>query len=199
MQKTRIALFPLQVFLLPGEKMQLHIFEERYRQLLNECQTTGSEFGIPYTENGQLTGVGCVVRLIRIVDTYDNGSSDIEVECTALFKVNEFYSTMMDKLYPGGDVSIIEGEDLEPISANLMCAFNEYVSHSRIEFDQSTLSIDLSVFEIASFVGLNERDKLKMAKLSSWVARERLVLNQIAINNKVLEQSNSIEGNFFLN
>ena len=196
MQKTQLALFPLEVFLLPGEKMRLHIFEERYRQLLIECETTESEFGIPYSENGQLSGVGCSVRLAQIVREYENGSSDIEVECTALFRINEFYTKMENKLYPGGEVSIIDEDDLEPISPELMRAFDEYTSNAKIELIPDMLPIDLSLFQIAALVGLNEKDKLK-ALIPSELDKLEINWTRLDLYRTVLSDLSDLENVFY--
>lgn len=199
MQKTQLALFPLQLFLLPGERTNLHIFEDRYRQLLEDCESSKILFGIPYAENGYLSGVGCVVKLNRILKKYENGSSDIEVEATEIFRIDQFYMRFGEKLYPGGDVSVLEQDELEPISIKLLSALDSYLTRAKINFRSEISPVDMNVFQVATLLELSQQDKIKIAKARSLEKQEKIILNNIAINSRLLEQTKSIEGNIFLN
>ena len=64
------ALFPLNVMILPGEKMRLHIFEPRYKQLINECLANETAFGIPYVLNSSLMSAGSEVRVNKLITRY---------------------------------------------------------------------------------------------------------------------------------
>lgn len=199
MQKTQLALFPLQLFLLPGERTNLHIFEDRYRQLLEDCEDSNILFGIPFAENGHLSGFGCVVKLIRVLKKYENGSSDIEVEATELFKIDQFYMRFGEKLYPGGDVSVMEIDELEPISADLLRALDNYLTKAKLNFRSEISPVDMNVFEIASLLDLSQKDKIRLAKASNGKRQEQIILDHIAISSKLLEQEKSIQGSIFLN
>jgi len=199
MQKTQLALFPLQLFLLPGERTNLHIFEDRYRQLLEDCESSKILFGIPYAENGNLSGIGCVVKLIRVLKKYDNGSSDIEVEATEVFKIDQFYMRFGEKLYPGGDVSVVEQEKLEPISIELLSALDSYLTKANINFRSEISPVDMNAFQVATLLDLPQKDKIRIAKRTTKARQEQIILNHIAIYSKLLEQEKSVQGNFFLN
>ena len=82
-----IPCFPLELAILPGEKMQLHIFEMRYRQLVSEAAKSNGTFGIPCVINRKVSEFGTEVRINRIIRQYDNGESDIEVEGLRIFKL----------------------------------------------------------------------------------------------------------------
>lgn len=199
MQKTQLALFPLQLFLLPGEKTNLHIFEDRYRQLLEDCENSNIQFGIPYSENGKLTGIGCVVKLNRVLRKYENGSSDVEVEATETFRIDQFFMRFGEKLYPGGDVTVIREDEPEPISIELLSAFDQYLSKANLNLANEISPVDMNVFQVASLLAIPQNDKLKIARSKSNEQRERVLLNHIAIFSKLLDQENSIQENFFLN
>ena len=199
MQKTQLALFPLQLFLLPGERTNLHIFEDRYRQLLEDCENTNIVFGIPFSENGILKQVGSVVKLIRVIKKYDNGASDIEIEATEVFKINQYYKRFGEKLYPGGDVSVLEMKDLHPISVDLLKELDAYLTKVNLNFGAGISPVDMNVFQVATLLDLSQKDKIKIAKTSNMEIQERIILNHIAIYSKLLEQEKSIEGSIFLN
>lgn len=198
MQKTQLALFPLQLFLLPGETTKLHIFEERYQQLLFDCEDVQLSFGIPFTENGTLTGYGSMVNLKKVVSRHKNGSADIEVEAIGNFKVERFFLRMGEKLYPGGDVIIIDQE--APIVSNsLFSAFNAYMAESNKAIAPEYFSADLDIFDLARMLHLEDPKKIDLLKLKAPAYMEKFLLDEIKMRLLMLKQKNSIEHNIFLN
>lgn len=199
MQKTQIALFPLQIFLLPGEKTRLHIFEERYRQLIGDCTELNIQFGIPYTKKGYLTGFGCTVRVNKVLAAHPNGSSDIEIEAIDLFKIEQFFLRMGEKLYPGGDVLLMETRDLPSVSEKLMKTLGKYIRNIDPAKFPELLSTNLTVFDVARIVNLGEDDKLKLVKASTQQLRENLLITNLKFLEVVEKQKSSIQGEVFLN
>jgi len=199
MQKTQLALFPLQIFLLPGESSRLHIFEDRYKQLLDDCGNDGASFGIPYALNGYLSGFGCVVSVTQVIERYANGSADIEVSCIDLFKVDQFYMRMGEKLYPGGDVTVMHTGDLEPASQDLMGKLDAYIKMTDPSKFEALMSPVLNVFDIAAILNLDEENKLKLVKAKTSAKRERILADQILFLEAVQKQKSSIAGEIFLN
>jgi Lon protease-like protein len=80
MREEVLPLFPLNVVLFPGAHLPLHIFEERYRTLIQECAAQRSEFGINLAHEQRVADVGCTARVVRTVHRYDDGRMDIIVE-----------------------------------------------------------------------------------------------------------------------
>jgi len=105
-----LPLFPLQLVAYPGERIPLHIFEDRYQQLIKHCEEQHLNFGIPAVVDDQIK-YGTEIKLDSIVNRYENGSSDIICKAGRVFKVEEFYNPLEDKLYAGGLVSWIEDVD----------------------------------------------------------------------------------------
>ncbi|EIJ40794.1 peptidase S16, lon domain protein [Galbibacter orientalis DSM 19592] len=105
-----IPLFPLQIVVFPTEVLPLHIFEERYKQLINDCKRRGLNFGIPTFLEGKLS-YGTEVKLEEIVKNYDNGSMDILCKGIRTFKVDKFFNPIPNKLYAGGEVQFFENKD----------------------------------------------------------------------------------------
>lgn len=199
MQKTQIALFPLQIFLLPGESAQLHIFEDRYKQLLEDCEKPGEVFGIPYTLNGYLAGVGCAAEVTKIIKRYPNGAADIEVTSRDMFRVEHFYMRMGEKLYPGGDVTFLHTESSEPVSAALMKALDTHIKNAAPEKFESLTDPHLNVFDAAVLIGMNEEYKVKLVKAKTRERRERILIEQIRFAEALRKQENAVQGEIFLN
>ncbi len=199
MQKTQLALFPLQVFLLPGEKTKLHIFEERYRQLIEDCENISLSFGIPYTIDGTAVGFGCLVRLHRIIKRHSNGSFDIEIEATQLFKVEKFYPRLEDKLYPGGEVSLFDSRIFVPVSDEVMHALSRHLKFmDNIKFPELT-STDLTAYDVARIIRLGEKDKVKLVMAISDEERDKILLTNLKFLSLIKNQSGSMVGGLFLN
>lgn len=103
----KLPLFPLQTVFFPGESVPLHIFEERYKQLINDCHNEAVTFGIPVYINNTIA-YGTEVQLVEVVTTYESGAMDIVCVARQVFKVLTFESEMPGKLYPGGLVEPID-------------------------------------------------------------------------------------------
>ncbi|WP_430967597.1 LON peptidase substrate-binding domain-containing protein [Spongiimicrobium sp. 2-473A-2-J] len=106
----KIPLFPLQSVFFPGERIPLHIFEERYKQLIHDCREEAIAFGIPVYIEGTLA-YGTEMKLEEIMNTYDNGEMDVICTAKRVFKVLTFDNQMGEKLYAGGIVEFLDNED----------------------------------------------------------------------------------------
>lgn len=116
-----IPLFPLNVVLMPGTPMPLHIFEERYKQMVNECLESGSEFGMVLSDDSGTREVGCTANISELVERYDDGRIVILVEGSQRFKLNNILSGgPAGKPYYVGEVEYLQDEevteDLRPLA-----------------------------------------------------------------------------------
>ena len=103
-----IPIFPLGITVFPGEKLNLHIFEPRYKQLILECATLKKPFGIPTVVNGKISDIGTLVEIAEITTTYENGEMDIKTKGLAIFNTLEIIREIPEKLYSGAIVSYPE-------------------------------------------------------------------------------------------
>ena len=108
-----IPLFPLNVVLMPGAPLPLHIFEDRYKQMVNECLEQESEFGMVLADESGTRKVGCTARIVELVERYEDGRMLILVEGARRFKLN---SILAGKPYYVGDVEYIEEEPEEEVT-----------------------------------------------------------------------------------
>ena len=91
MRPERIALFPLNVVLLPGTSLPLHIFEPRYRQMVNDCLEEKTEFGMLLAMPKGVARVGCTAEIVEVVKRYPDGRIDILTVGRAPFRVAELF------------------------------------------------------------------------------------------------------------
>lgn len=82
-----IPLFPLEVVLLPGTPLPLHIFEPRYKEMLAECLSQKSSFGIVRAQEEGVAEIGCTAEIVAVTKTYDDGRMDIVTEGRKRFEV----------------------------------------------------------------------------------------------------------------
>jgi Lon protease-like protein len=91
MQPDRIPLFPLNVVLLPGEQLPLHIFEPRYRRMVHECLESHSPFGMLLALEDGIVKVGCTSEILLVTKRYDDGRMDILCAGRRPFRVLELF------------------------------------------------------------------------------------------------------------
>jgi Lon protease-like protein len=82
-----LPLFPLDVVLLPGSLLPLHIFEPRYREMTAECLDQKTPFGIIHAKEEGLAEIGCTAEIIAVTKQYPDGRSDILTRGTRRFEV----------------------------------------------------------------------------------------------------------------
>lgn len=102
-----IPLFPLEMVLLPFKRVPLHIFEERYKQMIGACMEDESEFGIVAGKDDDFQPVGCAARVTDLITRFPDGRMNIIVQGTRRFRVLE----RLDEANPYITGLVIEMDD----------------------------------------------------------------------------------------
>src|SRR5688500_13711414 len=103
---VQIPMFPLSILPLPGELVPLHIYEPRYRQLLQDAEINDIHFGIYFSHESNEQKIGSLMKLESVIKRYPGGEADIIVKCEDIFNMNLLLRKYKSKLYPGGDVTV---------------------------------------------------------------------------------------------
>ena len=103
----KLPLFPLRSIFFPGESVPLHIFEDRYKQLILDCRSEAITFGIPVYINDGLA-YGTEVQLVEVVTTYEGGEMDVTCVARQVFRLLTFENQMEGKPYAGGEVKFLD-------------------------------------------------------------------------------------------
>src|SRR3989304_590517 len=111
MQSSLLPLFPLEAVTFPGIALPLHIFEERYKQMVGEAIGAGSEFGIVLARGEGIVNSGCTVVVEQVVHRYDDGRMDIITRGRRRF---EILSLNDEQAYLRGEVQFFDDEDSGP-------------------------------------------------------------------------------------
>lgn len=187
-----IAAFPLSLAVLPGELIPLHLFEERYRQLLADVEHTSKEFVIIYSANGQLADVATIVSIESVANRYENGTSDIIIKGQQLVKVLNFTAKLEDRLYPGIDYEILAIDDT--IEENTFNSFFEFQDRKKVP-----KVVPKSIFELALKINLSQDQKLKLISADSTDSRNKLVRSALQFEDRIHHQIELLNGNYHLN
>jgi ATP-dependent Lon protease len=116
MPKRLIPLFPLQLVVFPRTRLPLHIFEERYKEMVGNAIRDSSEFGIvPYKEDGILSA-GCTVMVEKVLEMYPDGRMDILTHGQRRFEIVRLSE---EKAYLEAEVAFFDDDDLAPVPTDL--------------------------------------------------------------------------------
>jgi Lon protease-like protein len=168
-----IGLFPLGIVLLPSERVPLHIFEPRYRELIGECIESDVEFGLLYADEAGIREIGTRARVAALVERFDDGRLNVVVEGGRRFMVDRltqgrsFMTAVVDEL----DDEAGPVEDATRGAA--IGAFRALAALAGVELEVDETSPWLS-FELAAQVELAA--DAKQALLDSRSEQERLEL-----------------------
>jgi len=78
MESLLLPLFPLELVLFPGQSLSLHIFEERYKEMIGECIEGQTEFGVIQAKENSIVNIGCTASVTEVARRYDDGRLDVE-------------------------------------------------------------------------------------------------------------------------
>ena len=158
--KTHLGLFPLRIFLFPGEQTTLHLFEPRYLQLSTDCINNNECFGIPYQGKTTLSELGSLVKIVQILKKYENGEMDILIECTNNFKINHFENKNDQKLYPMGTITTLPMYDFKPTD-ELTTQAESYLSLLLDDNEEAKTPELVSLNNLINLVNLTDEEKIK--------------------------------------
>jgi Lon protease-like protein len=168
-------LFPLGIVALPGELIPLHIFEERFKTMMNECLRDEKEFGIVWLSDDGLRDTGCACRIERVLERMDDGRMNLLTRGTRPFRVVERQSELA---YPAGVIELLEDrrESIDPeLARGAQAAYAELVRRATdSEPDQTDLA-EMDAYGMAATVDFGPDAKQGLLDLRSENARLRLV------------------------
>jgi Lon protease-like protein len=168
-------LFPLGLVALPGEMIPLHIFEERYKTMMNECIRDEREFGIVWLADDGLREIGCACEIERVLERMDDGRMNLLTRGTRPFRVVERQGHLA---YPAGVIEFVEDRP-DPVDPELIRAAHEaYADLVRRatdrDPDESELA-EMTAYAMAATVDFGLDAKQGLLDLRSENARLRLV------------------------
>ncbi len=197
-QQLTIPMFPLNMVLLPGETKTLHIFEERYKQLISDCLENNAHFGIPFVYQKIVGNYGVEVKISNVIKRYDNGELDIAIEAVRVFKLVEFLEVLTPKLYGAGLINY-EVDFTSSPSFILQELTKEYLWHSQ----QRTVPIDAfdsaNIYAIARLIELSSLEKYDIIKAATLKEKEEFLKPKLKLFIYLIKTESELKEKFILN
>ncbi len=174
-------MFPLNLVVYPRERLNLHIFEARYRQLINECLETNQTFGIPAHFSNQVHQFGTEVRITNLHQRYEDGQMDIETEGVSVFKIKSFTNPLEGKLYAGASVEelTIWGDPHSENVGALITKVKELYKLLQQEFKLRITNYDYLSYQLAHKIGFSIEQEYKLLTLTSEKDRQKFILEHL--------------------
>jgi Lon protease-like protein len=168
-------LFPLGMVALPTELVPLHIFEERYKAMMDRVLEDGSEFGIVWIADDGLRPIGCACEVAQVIERLEDGRMNLIARGTRPFRIE----ARQDEFpYPAGVVEFLEdrAEDIDPTArVEAQNIYAELVEHATDRKPEDDELADMTAYEMAATVEFGLDAKQGLLDLRSESARLKLV------------------------
>ena len=196
---SRLALFPLKTVVFPGEKIPIHIFEDRYKQLIHDCEISGMTFGMAVYHNNRLE-YGTEVELENVIQSYESGAKDIICRGLRVFRIRDFENQENGKIYAGGDVEFLQDKDDgdEVQKRQLLDLIFELYVHLEVPPPQVAFG-DFKSFTLAHKIGLSLQQEYTLLKLASENERQAYLINHLTITIPIVQEMNRTKNVIELN
>jgi Lon protease-like protein len=176
-----IPIFPLSIVVFPGEKLNLHIFEPRYKQLIQDCHAQQKPFGIPAVLDNKVQELGTLVEVSEIKKVYDDGKMDISTRGVKVFRTLEIIKQVPDKLYSGAIVSYPDVDDgSRNIMQKIVSGIKELHQLLEVTKDFKKPVEELKAFDVAHHMGLNLQEEYELMGLFRELQRQEYLKRHLA-------------------
>jgi len=169
-----IPIFPLSIVVYPGEQLNLHIFEPRYKQLINESFQTKKPFGIPAVIDDKINEMGTLVHVKEISQVYEDGKMDIKTEGLQVFRMLEIINELPDKLYSGAIVNYPDND--EKGNRILMNGIVKGIKelHKLLNIEKKFVKPDneLWSYDVAHHAGMSLQEEYELLELLQEIQRQ---------------------------
>ncbi|MBM3431579.1 MAG: peptidase S16 [Bacteroidetes bacterium] len=178
-----LPIFPLGIVVFPNEGLNLHIFEPRYIQLINDCVRMQKPFGIPTVMNGKVQERGALMQITDLSQGFDadrqmgENGGDIRTESLGTFRVLEVVKSVPDKLYQGAIVHIDprESTDLPSLPPLLLTAIRQLHGLLNIEKKFPFPDSELRSFDVAHHLGFSLEEEYQLRELMEERQRQEFI------------------------
>jgi Lon protease-like protein len=203
METHRIPLFPLGVVMLPWMQMPLHIFEERYKQMISTCLRDEIPFGIVLFDGQAIRPVGCLARITEVLQRYDDGRMDIMTVGGDRFVVRELieeqdYLEARVLFFDDGEET--NGDDLEAVIDKAMDLLKTMID-TELPFDPADLGGRIDPQQLAYAIGALEgftpaerQGLLEMTSPSERLKKSVQALARIVSRNRLTQEIEQLIG-----
>ena len=162
-----IPIFPLAIVVYPGEELNLHIFEPRYKQLISECHASKKPFGIPAVIENTMQELGSMVEITELSKIHDNGAMDIKSKGVKIFRILEVIQEVPDKLYSGAIVNYPDNfeKGLAGVMPKIMKSIRDLHQLLKVKKDFNKEDGEITSYDVAHHLGLSLQEEYELLGL----------------------------------
>lgn len=177
-----IPIFPLGIVVYPGEHLNLHIFEPRYKQLITECHQQKKSFGIPTVIENKMQDFGSLVQIIEITSVQENGEMDIKTKGEKVFRILEIIREVPDKLYSGAIVNYPDNneEGNKELMRKVMTGIRDLHSLLKVTKDFTKPDEEMKTYDVAHHIGLSLEEEYELLGLMQERQRQEYLKRHLA-------------------
>lgn len=167
---SEIGLFPLSIVLLPAERVPLHIFETRYKELINSCLTDDAPFGMVLVDADQAREVGTRAHVVEVLERFEDGRLNVIVEGGERFRVLKTHAVHS---YFTAEIAEYDDEAAPPGSDTFDAFLGEYLGvFDQLGMDAPQVELDSKLsFRVAAQLALGLDDKQELLQMRSEAER----------------------------
>ncbi len=196
-----VPIFPLSIVVYPGEDLNLHIFEPKYKQLVKECFEQKKPFGMPVVINNKVNELGTLIEIIEISKTYATGEMDIKTKGQKIFRILEIIDEVPDKLYSGAIVSYLSNSDQgkKILMDKVIAAIKELHKLLKINKPFSQKEELLNSYDVAHHAGFTLKEEYEFLSLTNELHRQEYLKRHLAKVLPVVAEMESLKEKIKLN
>jgi Lon protease-like protein len=171
----QIGLFPLSLVLLPTERVPLHIFEDRYKELIGECLASEREFGLVLSDERGLREIGTRAAVTTVLQRFDDGRLNIVVEGRERFRLLEL---TRGRSFQTANVEPVTDEGEAPPESDVERALEHFRTLRELassEVDDPDLEAGPLSFQLAARVDFGAEVKQQLLEQRSEARRLHVV------------------------
>jgi Lon protease-like protein len=177
---AEIGIFPLELVLLPTERVPLHIFEDRYKELIGECLAHEGEFGLVLADERGLRGIGTMAAINAVLERFDDGRMNVLVEGRERFRLVELTK---GRSFHTAEVESVEDDGEEPDAGDVERALEQFAQLKEItesEVEDPELDAGQLSFQLAARVDFGAEVKQQLLEQQSEAKRMRVLAELLA-------------------
>ncbi len=196
-----IPIFPLDIVVYPGEGLNLHIFEPKYKQMIVECAANGKPFGIPAVIGEKMMEMGTLMQVKEISKKYDDDRMDIKTEGLQVFSILELIKDIPEKLYSGAIVTYPENAAKSSPAKMKLILKGIRALHSSLNVTKQFVKPDdeLNSFDVAHHAGLSIEEEYRLLELSQELQRQEFLKRHLAKVLPIMEHMDLLKGKIKMN
>lgn len=196
-----IPIFPLKLVVFPGENLNLHIFEPRYKQMIAQCIEEKKPFGIPTIMGNRISEFGTLIEITEVSKIYDNGEMDIKTKGVKVFRTLETINELPGKLYSGAIVSYPSGnaKSNKTLLKKIIVSVKELFRLLNITKPFAKKEEELTSFDLAHLIGLSLEQEYELLVFPDEIHRLEYIKRHLIHILPIIAETEALKARIKLN